>query len=221
VIKFEKIKKGVSMSHICETIHRHFAKLPRHTFPFKESDIPSNGIYILYEKGEKAHGTDRIVRVGTHTGDNQLRSRLKQHFVSENKDRSIFRKNIGRAILAKRNDPFLEQWEWDLTTKANKEKYLPLLDREKQAAVEKEVSLYIREAFSFVAFEVAEKAERLDQESKIISTVSLCDECGPSDHWLGLYSPKAKIRESGLWLVNELYKVPLDEIWLEKLEIKA
>ena len=121
--------------------------------------------------------------------------------------------------MAKRNDPFLEQWEWDLTTKANKEKYLPLLDREKQVAVEKEVSAYIREAFSFVVFEVPEKRERLDLESKIISTVSLCEECAPSDHWLGLYSPKAKIRESGLWLVNELYKEGLDESDMLQLRI--
>jgi len=46
-------------------------------------------------------------------------------------------------------------------------------------------------------------------ESKMISTVSLCEGCQPSDRWLGLFSPKPKIRESGLWLVNELYKEPL------------
>jgi len=30
-----------------------------------------------------------IVRVGTHKGDRQLRSRMLQHFVNENKDRSF------------------------------------------------------------------------------------------------------------------------------------
>jgi hypothetical protein len=35
---------------------------------------------------------------------------LKEHFVNENKDRSIFRKNIGRALLNKDNDYFIEQW---------------------------------------------------------------------------------------------------------------
>jgi hypothetical protein len=43
-------------------------------------------------------------------------------------------------------------------------------------------------------------------ESKIISTVSLCEKCHPSSDWLGLHSPKRKIQESGLWQVNELYK---------------
>jgi hypothetical protein len=58
---------------------------------------------------------------------------------------------------------------------------------------------------------VDQKDKRLDLESKIISTISRCEECGPSKQWLGIHSPKAKIRESGLWLVNELYKEPLSE----------
>ena len=207
------------MSQICAKTHQLFNEINRHTFPFDEKTIPKNGIYILFEKGESAHGGDRIVRVGTHTGDDQLRSRLRQHFVAENKDRSIFRKNIGRALLAKVDDPFLEQWEWDLTTRANKEKYLPLLDRNKQDEIEKQVSAYIRNAFSFAVFEVKSKDQRLNLESKIISTVSLCDECRPSQNWLGLSSPKEKIRESGLWLVNELYKVPLEEDELEMIAI--
>jgi hypothetical protein len=206
------------MSQICNDLHVFFSNLKRYSFPFDEKEIPKNGIYILYEKGEYAHGVDRIVRVGTHTGTDQLRSRLKQHFLKENKDRSIFRKNIGRAILAQNNDRFLEQWEWDLTTRANKDKYLPLLDQEKQSDIEKQVSEYIQEAFSFVVFEVDTKELRLDLESKIISTVSLCNECKPSIDWLGLSSPKQKIHESGLWLVNELYKTPLSEDDLKLLK---
>ena len=67
-------------------------------------------------------------------------------------------------------------------------------------------------------FGVEGKAQRPDLESKLISTVSLCQECKPSKDWLGLYSPKEKIREGGLWLVNELYKVPLDPAGLDVLE---
>ena len=96
------------MSKECEAIHGLTKKLDRHCFPYNESAIPNNGIYVLFQKGEAGHGLDRIVRIGTHTGENQLRSRLKQHFLTENKDRSIFRKNIGRALLNKRSDPFLE-----------------------------------------------------------------------------------------------------------------
>jgi hypothetical protein len=38
----------------------------------------------------------------------------------------------------------------------------------------------------------------------------------PFTKWLGLCSPKDKIRTSGLWLVNELYKEPLS---IEDLEL--
>ena len=204
------------MSEICHRLHSLFNRLPRHGFPFDELAIPRNGIYVLFEKGEHAHGADRIVRVGTHTGENQLPSRLKQHFLNENKDRSIFRKNIGRAILQKAKDPFLEQWNWDLTTRKARERYLRLLDKEKQHQVEKAVTEYLQHNFSFVVFAVDGKAERLEWEQKIISTVSWCDECRPSANWLGKYSPKRKIRESGLWLVNAIYKEQLSK---EKLEI--
>jgi hypothetical protein len=162
---------------VCEALHKWVNSSPAFHFPFDASRIPPNGIYVLLEQGEVAHGAKRIVRVGTHTGCNQLPPRLRQHFLIENKDRSIFRKNIGRAIM-------------------NRD---------------------IREHFSFVVIPVEEKAERLGLESKMISTVSLCDECKPTAQWLGLCSPKQKIRESGLWLVNELYKEPLSTRDLERL----
>ena len=83
------------MSEICQQLHDLFNSLPRHQFPFNEQAIPSNGIYILFEKREYAHGADRIVRVGTHTGANQLRSRLKQHFVKETKTEAFFARTLG------------------------------------------------------------------------------------------------------------------------------
>ena len=192
--------------------------MKRLRFPFDEKDISKNGIYILFEKGEKGHGTDRIVRVGTHTGNNQLPSRLNQHFVNENKDRSIFRKNIGRALLNKRKDSYLKEWELDLTTKEAKNKFNSLINPDRQKEIEKEVSKYIQNNFSFVVFPVEEKEKRLEMESKIISTLSLCTECRPSMNWLGLSSPKEKIRRKGLWLVNELDKKEISDEELGELE---
>jgi len=197
------------LSKICKELHKLFNSLKRFTFPFDDSQIYLNGIYILFENGEAGHSLDRIVRIGTHTGDCQLRSRLKQHFILENKDRSIFRKNIGRAILNKRKDPYLETWELDLTTKNNREKFVFLVNKEYQSQIEKEVSKYIQENFSFCVFKVNDKNKRSILESKLISTVSLCNNCGPSKNWLGRYSIKDKIRISGLWQVNELYKIPI------------
>ena len=200
------------MSKNCKELHKIFNSLPRKKFPFNEKEILENGIYILFEKGEKGHEVDRVVRIGTHTGKNQLRSRLRQHFFNENKDRSIFRKNIGRALLNKNKDIFIEQWEIDLTTKEAKNKFLSKIDFNKKNEIEKKVSEYIRKNFEFVIIPIEDKEKRLETESRLISTISLCKECGPSKNWLGKFSPKDKIKESGLWLVNELYKEPFDEI---------
>lgn len=205
------------MSDVCASIHKICADLERHSFPYDENQIPLNGIYILFEKEEKGHQQDRVVRVGTHTGKNQLRSRLKQHFLAKNKDRSIFRKNIGRAILNKRKDTYSGLWELDLTSKQARERYLHTIDLEYQLKIENEVSQYINDNFSFSVIEIQNKEARLELEAKIISSVSWCTECKPSNTWLGRFSPKNKIVASGLWLVNELYKTPLDSADVESL----
>ena len=206
------------MSQICHQLHQLINRLPILDFPFDANKIPQNGIYILFETSETGHGTNRIVRIGTHTGNNQLRSRLKQHFIQENKDRSIFRKNIGRAILNRDHDPFLAQWELDLTTHEAKQKYKNVVDYSRQKQVEQQVTKYIQGNFCFIVFRVGEKEKRLDWESKLISTVSLCTECQPSSSWLGKYSPIEKIRQSGLWNVNGLYKKPLSDSEYNALE---
>lgn len=206
------------MSEKCRELHELFNKLPKFSFPFENSKIPLNGIYILFEKEEKAHNGDRVVRIGTHTGKNQLPSRLFQHFLNENKDRSIFRKNIGRAILNKNKDHFLKEWELDLTTKEAKDKFSKQIDFKKQQEIEKQVSKYIQDNFTFTVIQIDRKEKRLKIESKIISTVSNCEECKQSPNWLGNFSPKEKIRKSGLWLVNELWKEELSKEDLDYLK---
>jgi len=209
------------------SFHQLFNAMKKNSLPrwFNEQGIPKNGIYILFEKGEFAHTTNRIVRIGTHTGNNKLRSRLKEH-LNENKDRSIFRKNIGGALLNKDNDPFMEQWNKKNLAKKikkaldfNSDEFIKQEKIEKRIKeIEKIVTEYIQENISFVTFQIDNKKKRLELESKIISTVSLCDECKPSQNWLGLFSPKAKIIESGLWLVNKLWKTPLSESDLIELK---
>src|SRR5580704_16113853 len=124
---------------VCEALHVWANSLPVLRFPFDVSRIPINGIYVLFEEGEIAHGTNRIVRVGTHTGSNQLPSRLYQHFLIENKDRSIFRKNIGRAFLNRDHDPFLLLWELDRTSRRMRDTHGGI-DLDRQRAIEKTVS---------------------------------------------------------------------------------
>jgi hypothetical protein len=207
------------MNGACDGLHRLIRVGTLHAFPFDMNQLPPNGIYVLFERGEESHGGNRIVRVGTHRGEGQLRSRLLQHFVQENKDRSIFRKNIGRALLNRAGDPYLPEWEHDRTSRAGRARFGVEPDPAKRQAIESDVTQYLQDRFSFVAFRVDHEADRLALESKIISTVSLCDDCKPSDGWLGLSSPKEKIRESGLWLVNELYQEPLTQADLQRLSV--
>lgn len=211
--------KSTSVSDTCHALHQLLGGLTAFRFPYTETEIPRNGVYVVFEDGELAHGTNRIVRIGTHTGNDQLRSRLKQHFLDPKKDRSIFRKNIGRCLLKRADDPFLKFWELDLTSRAAKNEYAAKIDFEKQNEIEGQVSEYIRSHLRFVVFEVRDKTMRLDLESKLISTVSLCDKCNRSPTWLGQHSPKSKISSGKLWQENELHKTPLSDDEFRSLRI--
>lgn len=200
------------MSALCHALHGLSSRLRIHSFPFDEELIPKNGIYVLFEEGEDAHGLKRIVRIGTHTGDGRLRLRLREHFITENKDRSVFRKNIGRAILNRSHDPFLADWNIDRTTYAAKRSPDDHADCVKQQSVERQVTDCIRASMRFAVFRVDDRNRRLFWESRMISTISLCEKCDPSPEWLGRFSPKNKICESGLWQVNELFKEPFSKI---------
>lgn len=190
---------------ICTRLHQVFNTLYRHHFPFDEYILPENGIYVLFEKGECAHdGLDRIVRIGTHRGQGNLRQRLVEHFLTEKKDRSIFRKNIGRALLNKMKDPFLAQWDIDLTSKEKRQRYAGKINYSRLTEVEEEVSKVIRKSFTFCVIKVSNKQRRLKLESGLIATINQCPVCRPSNNWLGNHSTKKQIREGGLWLVHGL-----------------
>lgn len=199
------------MSELCVKLHEIIHKGKLFDFCTGYESIPKNGIYIMFEKGETAHGGDRIVRIGSHTGNDQLRSRIFQHFENENKNRSIFRKNIGRCFLNKINRSYLPIWELDTTSKKNKEQYSQLIEKKFEIDLERQISEYIQMKISFCVLDIPSKQDRLCFEAKLIGTVSGCSECIPSENWLGRYSPKDKIKGSGLWQVIKLYSQTLNE----------
>lgn len=204
---------------VCESLHAWANARSVYDWSFDSKTLPENGIYIVFEKGELGHGGNRIVRIGTHTGDRQLRSRLRQHFIQENKDRSIFRKNIGRAMLSRAGDTFAPDWEIDLTPRASREKHSGRIDMARQSSIEKAVTRYIQESFTFVVVAVGTAEERLRLEAKLIGTVARCGDCGPSSGWLGRFSPVEKISRSGLWLVQGLDDEPLSDEELKELSL--
>jgi hypothetical protein len=202
---------------VCQFLHERLRELPRFKADYDPREIPENGLYFVFEKDEAAHNGERIVRVGTHTGQNNLPKRLKEHLYTMNKDRSIFRKHVGRCLLARLGDPFLESWEIDLTTRQARAKFEHLVDRERLDEVEQEVSAYMNANFSFVVLRVDDKADRLAAESGILSVIAACDGCHASDSWLGRYLPSAAIRESGMWNILGLKETPITQAFAERL----
>jgi len=89
-----------------------------------------NGIYIMFEKGESYKGMDGIVRVGTHRGQGRLKARLRNHFLKEDADGRILRKNIGRAFLNAAKDPYLKVWEIDMHISENIKEYGHLVNEQ-------------------------------------------------------------------------------------------
>ena len=217
------------MSGLCEWLHEQLETLPLVRWPFNLAKLPNNGIYFFYEAGEVwGHGGSaaRIVRVGTHR-DGNFRARIAEHFLIDERkmnfdarkpaphDRSIFRKNLGRALLSRDTDAYAGVWEIDFMKRANREPFAHLRDIPKEKQIESAVTRLLRETFSFRFVELNEQIRRIGRqglEGPIIGTLAQCGACAPSVGWLGRHSPVADIKRSGLWLVHHLKDRPLDDL---------
>lgn len=213
------------MSRKCEWLHLKLEELPLVRYPFDLGLLPGAGIYFYEEGGEfwgRGGSLPRIVRVGTHRKDN-FRQRMADHFLigrdsvrldrnaPKPSDRSIFRKNTGRAVLNGEQDPYLQVWDIDFIPARNRAAYGHLRELEKEAALERRITELLRSRFSF-RFLVAEREpERMGLESRLIRTLSRCEACRPSTGWLGNRSPKPQIRESGLWVTQYVGAPEIDE----------
>jgi len=207
------------MSEHCKWLHEQLEQLPLFKYRFDENCLPLNGIYFFYEKGEiweHGGGKQRIVRIGTANNCN-FRQRIKEHYLLNNSkmnfnqnkpkpsDRSIFRKNIGRAILNKKGDNYIEIWEIDFIKKENRIEHGNERDIQKEKNIETEITNMIKNRFSFRFIIIDNQIIRKgckELEGLFIGTVAGCESCKPSDNWLGKNSPVGKIRNSGLWQVQ-------------------
>jgi hypothetical protein len=217
------------MSGNCKWLHEQLQDLPLIHYPFDLEKLPMNGVYFFYEAGEiwghSLENKSRIVRIGTSNQGN-FRSRIKDHYVMDDSkmnfnsnkpaphERSIFRKNIGRAILSKEKNPYLYVWEIDFTTRENRNKYSHLRNTTLEKEIERKITDILQKNFSFRFLRIEDQKTRMGSsgiESKLIGTIAHCKLCEPSKNWLGNHSPKDKIRNSGLWLVNLLDSTPINE----------
>lgn len=220
------------MSNLCKWLHEQLEKIPLISFPFKLEQLPENGIYFFYERGEIwGHGRDkqRIVRIGTCKSGN-FKSRIAEHYLLDERkmnfdskqaaprERSIFRKNIGRALLNKRKSGYLNIWEIDFTDRKTREQKAHLRNVRFEKNLERQITKILRENFSFRFIEIENEMGREGLEARLIGTVAQCRLCRSSKNWLGIHSPINKIRQSGLWLVQHLENDGLTNI--DKVKIK-
>jgi hypothetical protein len=207
--RVELIKKPkqrtMNINEKCERLHRLFNSMKLHRFEL--SDINRidfcNGIYIVFEEGERFHDYKRIVRVGTHSKPGNLLDRLNDH--CPDGGTSVFRRKVGCAIMNKTNHDDIDMDRW-----FNKE--YSLIDKDKLTSIRKSVTEHIVKKMSFVVFEVkgTKKEERgsLFWEAKIIATIAQSDDCRQSKDWLGNFIPVhinnalKPVKEYGLWLKN-------------------
>lgn len=197
----------------CELLHELAWKARRYRYESSwENAMPAqclSGLYLLFEDGESFQGGDRIVRVGTHTGQGNLMARLREHYITENHHRSIFRKHIGRALLNKRSDPYLEAWNTDFTTRENKKRCGHLRDMTREAEIEGEVSGWLRRHMSFCLISEPDAHARKTLEAGLIALLAQDPACVPSAQWLGLWATDSRISGSGLWNIQGLKGDPL------------
>lgn len=216
----------------CRRLHELLERLSVIRYPVNTGrPLPDNGVYFFYERGEiQAHGREqRIVNVGTHTGDGNLAQRISSHYIPDSeidhltpdkkapKDRSIFRKHIGRAILEKEDNPYLKTWEIDFTERENREKLSHLRDMRLEMRIEKECNRILESAFSFKVVIVKSKEERMGLRKRLVGTLSGCAFCRASDGWLGRHSPVDKIRRGKLWNVHHLGSDGLTDTDMESM----
>jgi hypothetical protein len=129
-------------------------------------------------------------------------------------DRSIFRKNIGRAILNKDKDDYIQTWEIDFTSRRNRELFGYKRNIDKERSIESTITKILRNNFFFRFLFMEDKIERMGSqglESSLIGTLARCKKCKSSINWLGNHSPKKQIQESGLWLVQHLTANEINE----------
>lgn len=209
------------MSDRCKALHEIVDKCLEYRYPINMGKLPHNGIYFFYERGEMwGHGDNmsRIVHVGTHRNGN-FQSRIMDHYTPDTKmsfdvqkpaphDRSILRKNIGKAILNRDNSDYLPVWNVDFTTMEKRKRYSHLRNIEFEKNTEQEITRLLQENFSFKYIPVEDEAERMGKtglKSRLVGTLSSCRMCQASDNWLGRHSPVGKIKQSGLWLSQHLH----------------
>ena len=210
------------MTDMYDHIHAYFNGHDRFHFPYSKKELReitgSNGLYVLFEKGEKYKSYDRIVRIGSHDAKDRLINRLDNHFISRNHRKSVFRKHLGRCFLRISNDDYIEHWNRPFKSKVEKEIHGKYVDLKYEESYEEKVSEHIQEKMSFAVIpNVMDQQHRDRIEAGLISTLNQSALKGSSKKWLGNWHPDPRIVNAKIWNIEYLNHRPFEYDEFKKL----
>jgi len=180
--------------------------------PKPNLNLPKRGVYFFFSIDETKATTKqmRVTRIGTHAisegSKTSLWNRLSTHRGTLTGSRpgggnhraSVFRKIIGESMIA-RNNLTEDYSNWGVRKSASRE------IKDEEYKLEKWVSEYIRK-LPFLWVEIDDDPNgfinRKVIERNSIALLSNFNKTAidpRSSEWLGKYSPKVKIKSSGLW----------------------
>lgn len=223
------MNRGQDLDHFYDQIYLLAAKFgaPRFSESTGRMNWPERGVYFVLDPEEPRGGAvtgsnsradawpprageslPRIVRLGTHalnTGSGAtLWKRLHQHRGQASGDGnhrgSVFRKHVGRALLA-RDGAQLPTWG----IRSSAERFV----REGERELEVRVSEYIgrlRVVVLPILDEPGPTSRRAYIERNAIALLSTAGRLAdpPTPGWLGHHAPAASIGHSGLWHVRHV-----------------
>lgn len=211
-IRLEKRRGEISKAY------QFFEAIAAQGFPslqelLSENTLPSHGVYFFFDDNEQTTFSSRIprlVRIGTHgvsagsaaTLRNRLRAHLGTKAGSGNHRASVFRLHVGRAMIER--DGLNEKYPY-----WGKGQSAPLEITRPEIEMENAVSEYIgslRVLFIPVLDPASKTSMRATIERQFIAlfTEKICPLDSISINWLGRFSDKSNIRESGLWNVRDV-----------------
>lgn len=195
---FAQLANGIGLHHLRDIL---------------ANEIPMQGVYFFFDESEPTRfskAVPRLVRVGTHgvsagstaTLRNRLRTHLGTRTGAGNHRASVFRLHVGRAIIER--DQLQQRYpNWGKGQSASKD--ITGLE----GPLESKVSEYIgnlRVLFVPVLDTAGTGSMRATIERQFITmfTENYCAIEQSSPSWLGRFSDKASIRDSGLWNVRDI-----------------
>lgn len=186
--------------NITYRLHKLFNSMPRYNAESLEYVSVSNGIYILFQQGEKYGLIDRIVGVGIDYQGETLKTQLQKELIAGDKNFSPLRFQLGESMLNHCKSLYLAKWE----NKGYNNKFDK--NRSEEKIMEEKISSFIKNEISFIYFAVDNKEKKIQLRNKIINTLYHDKFFIDLNKNPGYYCTSENIRKSEIWNIERVTK---------------